>query len=127
APVNVSHWHPSHEVLQNLQMQVPLSVLDPLASPQACDPIPYRYSQGLPATDAVLRKLGFCADRVGALITENGTTSISAVANWLKLQGVTEVTLLTPYYYATSYSLLRLGLSVREVALERSADGAYQI
>ena len=33
APVNVSHWHPSHEVLQNLQMQVPLSVLDPLASP----------------------------------------------------------------------------------------------
>lgn len=127
APVNVSHWHPSHEVLQNLQMQVPLSVLDPLASPQACDPIPYRYSQGLPATDAVLRKLGFCADRVGALITENGTTSISAVANWLKLQGVTEVTLLTPYYYATSYSLLRLGLSVREVALERGADGAYQI
>lgn len=59
APVNVSHWHPSREVLQNLQMQVPLSsFLDPLASPQACDPIPYRYSQGLPATDAVLSSWG---------------------------------------------------------------------
>jgi aspartate/methionine/tyrosine aminotransferase len=128
APVNVSHWNPSNEFLQNLQTRVPPSpILNPLTSLQTCDPIPYRYSQGLPSTEAVLSKLGFSADRVGALITENGTTSISTVANWLKLNGVTEVTLLTPYYYATSYSLRRLGLSVREIALERTAGGAYRL
>ena len=128
APVHVSHWNPSNEVLQNLQTQVPpSSFLNPLTSLQTCDPIPYRYSQGLPSTEAVLSKLGFSADRVGALITENGTTSISTVANWLKLNGITEVTLLTPYYYATSYSLLRLGISIREIALERTAGGAYRL
>lgn len=127
-PVHVSHWNPSNEVLQNLQTQVPpSSFLNPLTSLQTCDPIPYRYSQGLPSTEAVLSKLGFSADRVGALITENGTTSISTVANWLKLNGITEVTLLTPYYYATSYSLLRLGISIREIALERTAGGAYRL
>jgi|SRR5271157_5668175 len=95
APVNVSHWNPSDEVLQNLQMQAsPSAFLNPLTSLQSCDPIPYQYSQGLPSTEGVLSKLGFSADRVGALITENGTTSISAVANWLKLSGITEVTLL---------------------------------
>jgi aspartate/methionine/tyrosine aminotransferase len=128
APVNVSYWNPSNEVLQNVQTQAPpSSFLNPLTSLRSCDPIPYRYSQGLPSTEAVLSKLGFSADRVGALITENGTTSISTVANWLKLNGVTEVTLLTPYYFATSHSLLRLGISVREVALERTAGGAYRL
>ena len=128
APVHVSHWNPSNEVLQNLQTRVPPSpALNPLASLQTCDPIPYRYSQGLPSTEAVLSKLGFAADHAGALITENGTTSISTVANWLKLKGITEVTLLTPYYYATSHSLLRLGISLRETALERTAGGAYRL
>ena len=128
APVHVSHWNPSNEVLQNLQARVPPSpALNPLASLQTCDPIPYRYSQGLPSTEAVLSKLGFAADHAGALITENGTTSISTVANWLKLKGITEVTLLTPYYYATSHSLLRLGISLRETALERTAGGAYRL
>jgi aspartate/methionine/tyrosine aminotransferase len=128
APVNVSHWNPSNEVLQNLQTQVPPSPFpNPLTLLQTCDPIPYRYSQGLPSTEAVLSKLGFSADRVGALITENGTTSISTVANWLKLNRITEVTLMTPYYYTTSHSLLRLGISVREVALERTPSGAYRL
>ena len=48
APVHVSHWNPSNEVLQNLQAQVPPSpALNPLASLQTCDPIPI-VSQRLP-------------------------------------------------------------------------------
>ena|SRR5271166_6536851 len=80
APVNVSHWNPSNEVSQNLQTQAPPSAfLNPLTSLQSCDPIPYRYSRGLPSTEVVLSKLGFSADRVGALITENGTERVPVV------------------------------------------------
>ena len=127
APVNVSHWNPSDEFLGRLQRHLAPSLFDPLAHVQACDPVPYRYSQGLPVRAAMLAKLGFSSDRVYALITENGTSSISTVANWLKLMGVAEVVLLAPYYYATLHSLRRLGIAVRQVPLERTADGAYRL
>lgn len=127
APVNVSHWNPSDEFLGRLQRHLAPSLFDPLAHVQACDPVPYRYSQGLPIRAAMLAKLGFSSDRVYALITENGTSSISTVANWLKLMGVAEVVLLAPYYYATLHSLRRLGIAVRQVPLERTADGAYRL
>ncbi|MEZ5788891.1 MAG: aminotransferase class I/II-fold pyridoxal phosphate-dependent enzyme [Xanthobacteraceae bacterium] len=103
------------------------ALFDPLACLKACDPMPYRYSQGLPAIEAVLTKLGFPSDRVGALITENGTTSISTVANCLKLNGVAEVTLLTPSYFTTAHSLRRLGIAVRETPLEHGVDGCYTL
>lgn len=76
---------------------------------------------------SVLSKLGFSSDRVGGLITENGTTSISAVANWLKLNGVEEVTLLSPSYFTTAHSLRRLGIVVKEAPLERTIDGVYRL
>jgi aspartate/methionine/tyrosine aminotransferase len=127
-PVNISHWNPSDDFLCSLHAVVaPALLFDPLTCLQTCDPMPYRYSQGLPAIQAVLRKLGFESQNVGALITENGTTSISTVANWLKLHGVAEVTLLSPSYFTTAHSLRRLGMVVKEAPLERSADGVYQL
>lgn len=128
SPINISHWNPSDEFLRSLQALVaPASLLDPLWSLQRFDPMPYRHSRGLPATQAVLRKLGFAGEDAAVLITENGTTSISTVANWLKLHNVEEVTLLSPSYFTTAHSLRRLGIAVKELALERSADGTYRL
>jgi aspartate/methionine/tyrosine aminotransferase len=74
---------------------------------------------------AVLKKLGFRPEETSGLITENGTTCIAAVANWLKLCAVSEVTLLTPYYFSTPYNLQRLGISVLELPAVR--EGTYSI
>lgn len=127
-PIHVSHWNPSDEFLRSLHALVtPASLFDPLRCFQTYDPMPYRHSRGLPAIASVLRKLGFSSEDASALITENGTTSISTVANWLKLHGVAEVTLLSPAYFTTAHSLRRLGIAVREVALERGADGTYRL
>lgn len=127
-PINISHWNPSEDFLRGLHAQAaPMSPFDPLRGFPSCDPMPYRHSRGLPAIQAVLHKLGFAGSEVGALITENGTTSISTVANWLKLNGVSEVILLAPAYFTTAHSLRRLGIRVKERPLERSSDGNYRL
>ena len=128
SPINISHWNPSDDFLRRLHTLVaPASPFDPLRCLQSCDPMPYRHSRDLPTTQAVLRKLGFASQDAAALITENGTTSISTVANWLKLHDVEEVTLLSPSYFTTAHSLRRLGMVVKELPLERGTDGIYRL
>src|SRR5579871_3409230 len=125
-PVCVSHWNPSDDFVRSLRARLPTAQSFEAAL-AAHDPVPYRHSHMLPALGAVVKKLGFSAERDAALITENGTSAIAAVANWLKLNGVSEVTLLTPSYYTTRYHLRRLGIVVRERPLIRSADGTYAL
>lgn len=85
------------------------------------DPIPYRYSYHI-AKSAVLRRLGLDPNGVGALFTENGSESISSVANALKLTGVTDVRILDPSYFTTHHNLSRLGIRVHRTALRRFDD-----
>lgn len=128
APVNVSHWNPAEDLGAQLRHGAPTGAPDgALACLAAHDPIPYRYSHTLPALDTVLGKLGFAGESVGALIAENGTTCIAAVANWLKLNGITEVVLLTPYYFTTPHNMRRLGITVREVPLACARNGTYAL
>jgi len=127
-PINVSHWNPAEDLGAQLRRGTQADMPDgALACLLGHDPIPYRYSHTLPALDAVVAKFGFDADRVGALIAENGTTCIAAVANWLKLNGVTEVVLLAPYYFTTPHNLQRLGIAVREVPLACGRNGVYAL
>jgi aspartate/methionine/tyrosine aminotransferase len=121
-PVHVSHWNPSDAFANSLRGRLPAR-LDPCAALAVHDPVPYRHSHALPDMAAVLGKLGVDSGHAGALIAENGTTCIAAVANWLKLNGVAEVTLLAPYYFTTPHNLRRLGIAVREVPCKHGADG----
>jgi aspartate/methionine/tyrosine aminotransferase len=114
-PINVSDWDPSDHVSARLRSRIPPLSLE--------DAAPYRYSYLFRSTPRVLKKLGFASQHARALIVENGTSCIAAIANWLKLRQVAEVTLLTPYYFTTPYNLKRLGIAVREVPAQR--DGSY--
>lgn len=95
-----------------------------LPYPKSMDVIPYRYSYLMPAKSAVLTKLGLEPNQVGGLFTENGSASISAVANALKLAEVTDVHILDPSYFTTHHNLSRLGIDVHRIKWRRS-DGAY--
>ncbi|MBV8824537.1 MAG: hypothetical protein JO220_06105 [Hyphomicrobiales bacterium] len=110
-PTHVSHWDPSQQLTALLRKQAPYIELN--------DPVPYRYSYLVQRIPLILEKLGFQPAKTRALLTENGTTCISLVANWLKLNGVFEVILLTPYYFTTPYNLRRLGIEVRELPSKR--------
>jgi aspartate/methionine/tyrosine aminotransferase len=114
-PINVSHWDPSEHLSALLRSRTPALSIE--------DTAPYRYSYLLRRTPQVLEKLGFASQHARALIAENGTSCIAAVANWLNLRQISEVTLLTPYYFTTPYNLRRLGISVREVPAQR--NGSY--
>ncbi len=127
APVHVSHWNPSDEFVRQLRARLPGAArFDFGAALAARDPVPYRHSHAMQEEDAILHKLGFDSASSAVLITENGSSSIAAVANWLRLNGVAEVVLLAPYYFSTQYHLRRLGIAVREVALTRE-DGGYSL
>jgi aspartate/methionine/tyrosine aminotransferase len=115
-PTDVSHWDPSPEFVQTVRATLPF--------PKTIDPIPYRYSYLVPTKLAVLTKLGLDPNEVGGLFTENGSASISAVANALKLVEVTDVHILDPSYFTTHYNLSRLGIDVHRVKLSRT-DGRY--
>ncbi|MBB4380443.1 hypothetical protein [Bradyrhizobium sp. SBR1B] len=67
----------------------------------------------------VLRKLGLDPSKIGGLFTENGSESISAVANALKLAGVTDVHIFDPSYFTTHHNLSRLGVHVHRIKWQR--------
>ncbi|MDA9435067.1 hypothetical protein XH88_25330 [Bradyrhizobium sp. CCBAU 51627] len=83
-----------------------------LPFPKPLDPIPYRYSYLMMNKAEVLRKFGLDPNEIGVLFTENGSESISAVANALKLLGVTDVHIFDPSYFTTHHNLSRLGINV---------------
>jgi histidinol-phosphate/aromatic aminotransferase/cobyric acid decarboxylase-like protein len=115
-PVNVSHWDPSREFVQNLKDALPINALP--------DPVPYRYSYLIEARSEVLKGLGVSSTSASGLFTENGSMSITAVANWLSAIGIRDVRLLCPTYFITAHNLRRLGIIVSEVPVERY-EGRY--
>jgi aspartate/methionine/tyrosine aminotransferase len=115
-PVNVSHWDPSREFARRLKAAAPIRIKPP-------DPVPYRFSYLVNARPSILAKLGFRPEATRILVSENGSSSITAVSNWLKLKGARRVVLLRPCYFTVPYNLLRLGLAVAEKALPRNAGG----
>jgi histidinol-phosphate/aromatic aminotransferase/cobyric acid decarboxylase-like protein len=126
-PIYVSHWDPSEEVIAKLAGLFP-------EFPRR-SPVPYTFSYLLKRRPKhwprILEGLGFseaviARGDVAAQAFENGTSSISAVANWLKVVGIKRVVLLSPYYFAVPYNLRRLGLTVREVYLPR-INGQYAL
>jgi aspartate/methionine/tyrosine aminotransferase len=117
APVNVSHWDPSAETIQALRSSLEVR--------NWADPVRYRYSYLVDRKDQILKKIGVTSPaEVSALIYENGSTSVAAVANWLALSNIREVTLLRPCYFAIPYNLRRFGIRVRDHFVPRVA-GAY--
>jgi histidinol-phosphate/aromatic aminotransferase/cobyric acid decarboxylase-like protein len=116
-PVNVSHWDPSRAFAARLKRLLPM--------PQKEDLVAYRYSYMVPHKRRIARKLGFGAKAVASLVTENGSMSIVAAANWLAAQGIRTVRLLCPAYFVTSYSLRRVGIQVNEHYLQR-IGGRYR-
>ena len=116
-PVNVSHWDPSPTFSAKLKRLLPITRAEEL--------VDYRYSYMVPYKEQIARKLGFDELAVASLITENGSMSIVAIANWLAGQGIRAVRLLCPAYFVTKYSLRRVGIEVNELHLERIA-GRYR-
>src|SRR5690349_12736255 len=106
APIPVSHWDPSPEAMAALKSSLPLVHYG--------NPVPYQYSYYLDRRKEVTVKLGLPASSIESLITENGSISISAAANWLSSMQVKNILLLRPAYFTTRYALQRLGLMVRE-------------
>jgi hypothetical protein len=86
------------------------------------NPVPYQYSYYLDRRKEVATKLGLPAS-VESLITENGSISISAAANWLLSRRVKNILLVRPAYFTTRYALERLGLAVREAFEVRTRGG----
>jgi histidinol-phosphate/aromatic aminotransferase/cobyric acid decarboxylase-like protein len=117
APVNVSHWDPSRAFAAQLKRLLPVA--------QKEDLVAYRYSYMVPHKRRIARKLGFDDGAIAALVTENGSMSIVAIANWLLAQGIHAVRLLCPAYFVTGYSLRRVGIQVNELHLQR-AKGGYR-
>jgi histidinol-phosphate/aromatic aminotransferase/cobyric acid decarboxylase-like protein len=111
-PINVSHWNPSAETIRALKSSVPVQ--------RPGDPVPYQYSYLINRKPEILSKLGIPANKASALLTENGSASITAVANWLWFSRIRHVTLLQPCYFTIGHSLRRLGITVREVAVPRT-------
>jgi histidinol-phosphate/aromatic aminotransferase/cobyric acid decarboxylase-like protein len=116
-PVNVSHWDPSRAFAVQLKRLLPIA--------QKEDLVAYRYSYMVPHKRQIARKLGFDDEAVATLVTENGSMSIVAIANWLVAQGVRAVRLMCPAYFVTGYSLRRVGIEVNELHLQR-AEGRYR-
>jgi aspartate/methionine/tyrosine aminotransferase len=116
--VNVSHWDPSEETINCFRTLFP-----PLCP---VDPICYRYSYLLERMPQVLNNLGFANKDVAGLVTENGTTAIVTVSNWLMLNNIREVILLRPYYFPTLHNIQRLGIRVRPMVLPR-VDSLYRL
>src|SRR6185312_13117825 len=115
-PINVSHWDPSPEFSERLRKILPFSA--------SIDPIPYRYSYMLDQRTRVGEKLGFDGASVCTLVTENGSSSILAAANWLSAMGVERVRLAMPAYFTTMYCLQRVGIDVLPLSLRRE-NGKY--
>ena len=116
APVNVSHWDPSRAFAAKLKHMLPIAQKDDLVA--------YRYSYMVPHKRPIARKLGFDDGTVSSLLTENGSMSIVAIANWLSAMGIRAVRLLCPAYFVTGYSLRRVGIEVNELHLRRD-QGRY--
>jgi histidinol-phosphate/aromatic aminotransferase/cobyric acid decarboxylase-like protein len=114
-PSEVSHWDASPNFVQSLHLTLPI--------PKLLDPIPYRYSYDIDRRDVVKKKLGFSADNLGSLITENGSSSIAAVANWIRLSGVNAITVLAPTYFTAPHALRRFGIDVRVITMVRTVTG----
>jgi histidinol-phosphate/aromatic aminotransferase/cobyric acid decarboxylase-like protein len=112
-PINVSHWDPSHEFVTKISDLLPIT--------PAWDPVAYRYSYMIGNKQAITTKLGFNHSSVASLLTENGSMSIVAVANWLVARGIRAVRVLCPSYFVTAYSLRRVGIQVNRIPLERVA------
>jgi histidinol-phosphate/aromatic aminotransferase/cobyric acid decarboxylase-like protein len=117
SPVNVSHWDPSPAFSAQLKRLLPIT--------RGEDLVAYRYSYMVPHKQQIARKLGFDNDAVASLVTENGSMSIVAIANWLVAQGIRAVRLLCPAYFVTGYSLRRVGIEVNELHLQRM-EGRYR-
>jgi histidinol-phosphate/aromatic aminotransferase/cobyric acid decarboxylase-like protein len=115
-PVNVSHWDPSPELARKLKKLLPIPRLE--------NPISYQYSYLITERPDVLAKLGFLNSSISGLFTENGSLSISAVANWLSSAGSKQVSLFSPSYFITAHCLRRFGLNVKEISLPRK-DNRY--
>ena len=128
-PVRVSHWDPSEWFVKAILNRVDLAKFSNPKS-YVLDPIHYAYSYLLKRRrgdlEPVLTKLGFNSSSVSIQVMENGTSAIAAVANWLKVTGVSDVVLLRPYYFAVSRNLERLNLRLRHVSMLRR-DGEYVI
>jgi histidinol-phosphate/aromatic aminotransferase/cobyric acid decarboxylase-like protein len=115
-PLNVSHWDPSPDFIQRLGSYLP--------DDSAIDPVTYRYSYMIEEERRqIAGKLGFGTNSA-VLVTENGSMSILAAAHWLAARGVTEVRLMMPAYFITSYSLRSFGMKVNEMPLHREG-GRY--
>ena len=114
APINVSHWDPSQEIVRKLRAALPISVEQ--------NPIPYNFSYFLDSHPEVRFKLGIRAD-ASSLFLENGSSAILAVANVLALSGVSEVVVVRPCYFTVPYALARVGLRTREVYAARRENG----
>jgi hypothetical protein len=67
APINVSHWDPSQEIVRKLRAALPISVEQ--------NPIPYNFSYFLDSHPEVRFKLGIRAD-ASSLFLENGSSAI---------------------------------------------------
>jgi hypothetical protein len=93
-PVNISHWDPSQQLTNKLRRSLPISEEDPIS---------YHFSYQVDCRAALLRKLGILGDNISSLITENGSTAVTAVANWLALSGVCKIIVLTPCYFTIPY------------------------
>jgi len=74
---------------------------------------------------AVLAKLGISSQNASCLFTENGSMSISAIANWLSANATARVVLLSPSYFTTKYNLNRLGIEVVEEHLSRDGGNYH--
>jgi aspartate/methionine/tyrosine aminotransferase len=121
APIRVSHWDPSAEMLERVG---PIE----FALPHA-DPRPYRYSYLIKrrlGLEGVLRKIGFSSSEMRGHLVENSTNAITLIANWLKARGVRSVTLLTPSYFTPRHNLRQLGFELREVHL-KCTNGNYYL
>ena len=106
---------PSQSFMNKLRLRLPIMF--------GADAIAYRYSYQLETRETLLTTLGIEEHETSCLILENGSSAITAVANWLALSHIADVIVLAPCYFTVPYALARLGMRVRRVYARRTARG----
>src|ERR1044072_3269348 len=117
APMSLSHWDPSDEVMTAL--------LKHLKLPEQPLPIPYIYSDAL-RKPTTLELLGFNPLNSECCFVQSGTVATVLVCWWLKFLGIRQVLILCPAYFSVFYALDVVGLEYQKSYLRHDV-GAWQL
>lgn len=116
--INISHWNPSVEFKERFRKALKI--------PRLGEVIDYEYSYYLDARHEVLERLGYDGSDLECLFTPSGTISVVCAVNWLKLKGISQITILAPFYFTMLHICHQFGLKTTSSFLRRR-DGEYSL